>query len=204
MATGTSGSFDSLDRTQAMSELLAQNWWALALRGVFAIIFALIAFFSPGVTLLSLVWVFAAYMLVDGVFGIVSGIRAASNNQRWGLLILGGILNILVGIIAFVMPGLTVLFFVTLMAVWSLISGVLMIVAAFKLNPTYGRGWLIFSGIVSVLFGIALLLAPLVGAVVLTWWLGAYALIFGVSLLVLAFKLRGHKDETGTAAPMRA
>jgi uncharacterized membrane protein HdeD (DUF308 family) len=187
-----------------MSQLLAQNWWALALRGVFAIIFALIAFFSPGATLLSLVWVFVAYMLVDGVFEIVAGIRAASENQRWGLLILGGILNILVGIIAFLMPGLTVLFFVTLMAVWSLISGVLMIVAAFKLNPTYGRGWLIFSGIVSVLFGVALLIAPLVGAVVLTWWLGAYALVFGISLLVLAFKLRGHKDETGTAAPMAA
>ena len=101
-------------------------------------------------------------------------------------------------------PGLTVLFFVTLMAVWSLISGVLMIVAAFKLNPTYGRGWLIFSGIVSVLFGIALLLAPLVGAVVLTWWLGAYALVFGISLIVLAFKLKGHKGETGTATPMTA
>jgi uncharacterized membrane protein HdeD (DUF308 family) len=204
MATGTTGSFDTLDRTHAMSQLLAQNWWALALRGAFAIIFALIAFFSPGATLLSLVWVFAAYMLVDGVFGIVSGIRAASNNQRWGLLILEGILNILVGIIAFLMPGLTVLFFVTLMAVWSLITGVLMIVAAFKLNPTYGRGWLIFSGIVSVLFGVALLLAPLVGAVVLTWWLGAYALVFGISLLVLAFKLKSHKDETSTAAPMRA
>ena len=204
MTTGTTGSSDSFDRTHAMSQLLAQNWWALALRGVFAIVFALIAFFSPGATLLSLVWVFAAYMLVDGVFGIVGAVRAASNNQRWGLLILGGILNILVGIIAFLMPGLTLLFFVTLMAVWSLISGVLMIIAAFKLNPTYGRGWLIFSGIVSVLFGIALLLAPLVGAVVLTWWLGAYALVFGISLLVLAFKLRGHKDETGTAAPMTA
>jgi uncharacterized membrane protein HdeD (DUF308 family) len=205
MATGTSGSFDSFDRTQSMSEILAQNWWALALRGVFAIIFALIAFFSPSVTLLSLVWVFAAYMLVDGVFGIVSGIRAASANQRWGLLILGGILNILVGIIAFMMPGLTVLFFVTLMAVWSLISGVLMIVAAFKLNPTYGRGWLIFSGVVSVIFGIALLLAPLIGAVVLTWWLGAYALVFGISLIVLAFKLKGRKDSTiGTAGAMRA
>ena len=102
------------------------------------------------------------------------------------------------------MPGLTVLFFVTLMAVWSLITGVLMIVAAFKLNPTYGRGWLIFSGVVSVLFGIALLVAPLIGAVVLTWWLGAYALVFGISLLVLAFKLKGRKDEMGGAAPLRA
>ncbi len=200
MATGTSGSLNSLDRTHAMSTLLAQNWWAVALRGVFAIIFALIAFFSPGATILSLVLFFSAYMLVDGVFGIVSGIRAASNHQRWGLLILEGILNILVGIIAFIMPGLTVLFFVTLMAVWSLITGILMIVAAFKLNPDYGRGWLIFSGIVSVLFGVALLIAPLVGAVVLTWWLGAYALVFGIGLLVLAFKLRRWKDGSADGA----
>jgi uncharacterized membrane protein HdeD (DUF308 family) len=204
MATGTSGSFDSLDRTHAMSTLLAQNWWAVALRGVFAIVFALIALFSPGATILSLVLFFSAYMLVDGVFGIVSGIRAASNNQRWGLLILEGILNILVGIIAFLMPGLTVLFFVTLMAVWSLITGVLMIVAAFKLNPDYGRGWLILSGIVSVLFGAALLIAPLIGAVVLTWWLGAYALAFGIALLVLAFKLKGRRDNTGHAASLSA
>ncbi|WP_036348213.1 HdeD family acid-resistance protein [Microvirga sp. BSC39] len=204
MASGTSGSPHSLDRIQAMSSLLAQNWWAMALRGVFAIVFALIAFFSPGATILSLVLFFSAYMLVDGVIGIVSGIRAASNNQRWGLLILEGILNILVGIIAFIMPGLTVLFFVTLVAVWSLITGVLMIVAAFKLNPEYGRGWLIFSGIVSVLFGIALLIAPLVGAVVLTWWLGAYALVFGIGLLVLAFKLKGRRDNSSGTASLRA
>ncbi|HST93964.1 MAG TPA: HdeD family acid-resistance protein [Microvirga sp.] len=204
MASGTSGSSDLFDRTHAMSSLLAQNWWAVALRGVFAVIFALIALFSPGATILSLVLFFSAYMLVDGVFGIVSGIRAASNNQRWGLLVLEGILNILVGVIAFVMPGLTVLFFVTLMAVWSLITGILMVVAAFKLNPDFGRGWLIFSGVVSVLFGIALLVAPLVGAVVLTWWLGAYALIFGIGLLVLAFKLKGRKDNAGSAGTLRA
>ena len=204
MASGTSGSSELFDRTHAMSSLLAQNWWAVALRGVFAIVFALIALLSPGATILSLVLFFSAYMLVDGVFGIVSGIRAASNRQRWGLLILEGVLNILVGIIAFIMPGLTVLFFVTLVAVWSLITGVLMIVAAFKLNPEYGRGWLIFSGIVSVLFGIALLIAPLVGAVVLTWWLGAYALVFGIGLLVLAFKLKGRRDNTSGTASLRA
>ncbi|WP_134496012.1 HdeD family acid-resistance protein [Microvirga pakistanensis] len=206
MATGTpnSASYDPLDRAESMSALLARNWWALALRGVFAVIFALIAFFWPGATILSLVLFFSAYMLVDGVFGIVSGIRAASRHERWGLLILEGILNILVGIIAFLMPGLTVVFFVTLLAVWSLITGILMIVAAFKLNPAFGRGWLILSGLVSVLFGVALLIAPLVGAVVLTWWLGAYALLFGVALIALAFKLRSRKDEFTGSASLRA
>ncbi|RDI57305.1 HdeD family acid-resistance protein [Microvirga subterranea] len=206
MATGTSYPRESFDRAQAMSALLAQNWWAIALRGVFAILFALVAFFWPGATLLSFVLFFSAYMLVDGIFAIVAAVRAASNHQRWGLLVLEGIVDILAGIVAFIWPGLTVVFFITLMAVWSLITGVLMVVAAFKLDPAYGRGWLIFSGIVSVLFGVALLIAPLVGAVVLTWWLGAYALVFGITLLVLAFKLKGHKDEvsTGTAAPRGA
>jgi uncharacterized membrane protein HdeD (DUF308 family) len=208
MAAGSSNSpesyssGDSFDRTQAMSALLAQNWWAVALRGVFAILFALIALFWPGATILSLVLFFSAYMLVDGVFGIVAAVKAASNHQRWGLLVLEGIANILVGVIAFVWPGLTVLFFITLMAIWSLITGVLMIVAAFKLDPTYGRGWLIFSGVVSILFGVALLIAPLIGAVVLTWWLGAYAMVFGITLLALAFKLKAHKDDrVGGASP---
>lgn len=205
MATGTSSpSYGTHDRVEAMSALLAQNWWAVALRGVFAIIFALIAFFWPGATLLSFAIFFSAYMLVDGVFGIISGIRAASNNQRWGLLILEGLLNIVVGVIAFLMPGLTIVFFVTLLAVWSLITGILMIVAAFKLNPEYGRGWLIFSGIVSVLFGVALLVAPLIGAVVLTWWLGAYAMFFGIALIILAFKLRSRKDDLVGGASLRA
>jgi len=205
MATGTSHPHESFDRAQAMSALLAQNWWAIALRGVFAILFALIAFFWPGAALLSFVLFFSAYMLVDGIFGIVAAVRAASNHQRWGLLVLEGIVDILVGVIALAWPGLTLVFFVTLMAVWSLITGILMIVAAFRLDPAFGRGWLIFSGIVSVLFGVALLIAPLVGAVVLTWWLGAYALIFGITLIALAFKLKGRKDEmTGTAAPRGA
>jgi uncharacterized membrane protein HdeD (DUF308 family) len=191
-----------------MSAILAQNWWAIALRGVFAILFGLIALFVPGATILSLVFLFSAYMLVDGVFGIVAGVRAASAGQRWGWFILEGLANIAIGVIAFLWPGLTVVAFVLMLAAWSLVTGIFMVVAAFKLNPTYGRGWLVFSGIVSVLFGIALVIAPLIGAVVLTWWLGAYAVVFGIGLLILAFKLRSHKDDhvvtTGTAVPRGA
>jgi len=200
MATGPSELPESFDRAQAMSDLLAQNWWALALRGAFAILFALVAFFIPGATILSLVLFFSAYMLVDGIFGIVAALRAATHHQRWGLLILEGAVNIAVGVIAFAWPGLTVLFFVTLLAVWSLITGVLLVVAAFRLHPAYGRGWLIVGGLVSVLFGIALLVAPMVGAVVLTWWLGAYALVFGIVLLILAFRLRRRRDDPDARA----
>jgi uncharacterized membrane protein HdeD (DUF308 family) len=193
MTAGTTPSSPSLNRAEAMSALLAQNWWAVALRGVFAIVLALVSFFTPGATILAAVLFFSAYMLVDGVFAIVSGVRAASQHQRWGLLILEGVVDIAVGVIAFVWPGPTVVFFVTMLAVWGLITGALMVFAAFKLHATYGKGWLIFSGVVSILFGISLVVAPLVGAVVLTWWLGAYALVFGVTMLVLAFKLRARK-----------
>lgn len=195
---------ESSDPIDSMSAVLAQNWWALALRGAFAILFGLVALFATGPTILSLVIFFAAYMFVDGIFGIVAGVRAAGRGQRWGWFVLEGIADIAIGLIAFLWPGLTVLAFVLMLAAWSLVTGVLMVAAAFKLHREYGRGWLIFSGIVSVLFGIALVIAPMIGAVVLTWWLGAYAIAFGIGLLVLAFKLRSRKDDypgtAGTAA----
>jgi uncharacterized membrane protein HdeD (DUF308 family) len=192
-------------RSEAMCALLAQNWWAVALRGVFAVLFGLIALFVPGATILSLVLFFSAYMLVDGIFGIVAAVRAARRGERWGLLILEGVLNIAVGGIAFLMPGLTVVAFVLLLAAWSLVSGGLMLGAAFRLSREHGRWWLALGGIVSVVFGILLAIAPIIGAVVLTWWLGAYALMFGIALLVLAFKLRARKDDTPrTGAPVSA
>jgi uncharacterized membrane protein HdeD (DUF308 family) len=186
-------------RNEAMCALLAQNWWAIALRGVFAILFGLIALFVPGATILSLVLFFSAYMLVDGVFGIVSAVRAARKGERWGLLVLEGIADIAVGIIALLWPGLTAVAFVLLLAAWSIVSGGLMLGAAFRLSQAHGRWWLALGGLVSIIFGVLLVIAPVIGAVVLTWWLGAYALVFGALLLAAAFKLRGRKDDR---APM--
>ena len=188
-------------RNDAMCALLAQNWWAVALRAMFAILFGLIALFVPGATILSLVLFFSAYMLVDGVFGIVAAVRAARKGERWALLVLEGLLNIAVGVIALLWPGLTVLAFVLMLAAWAIVSGGLMVGAAFHLSRDHDRWWLVLGGAVSIVFGVLLVMAPLVGAVVLTWWLGAYALVFGIALLALAFKLRGRRDDRG---PMTA
>ena len=181
-------------RIAAMSAILAQNWWAIAIRGVCGIVFGLIALFLPGATMLTLVLFFSAYMLVDGIFGVVAAVRAASHHQRWGLLVLEGVLNIAVGVIAFIWPGLTAVTFVLLIAAWAIVTGVLEIVAALRLHPEYGRWWLILSGAASVIFGVLLVVAPLAGVIVVTWWIGAFALIFGIMLLVLAFRLRARKD----------
>jgi uncharacterized membrane protein HdeD (DUF308 family) len=179
----------------ARNSVLADNWWAVALRGVFAILFGLIAFGWPGVTLLALVFVFAVYSIADGVFNIVLAVRGARHHERWGLLLINGIFGILVGVAASILPGLTVLAFVLLIAAWALVSGVLALISAFSMTISHGRWLLVFWGIVSILYGVLLIATPLVGALVLTWWLGAYSLIIGITLIVLAFQLRRHRGQ---------
>ena len=190
--------------SELMVAMLARNWWAIGFRGALAILFGLIALFLPGATMLSLVIVFAAYAFVDGVFGIVSAMRAARAHERWSFLILEGLVNIAVAAVAVLWPGITVVAFVLLIAFWAILTGILELIAAFRLDFIHGRGWLIFGGIVSVLFGAALIVAPMIGAVVLTWWLGAYALVFGVALVVLAFRLRARLGNHHGAAPQAA
>ena len=173
-----------------LASVLARNWWAFVIRGLLAVLFGLIALFLPGVTMLSLVLVFAAYAFADGIFAIVGAVRAVRAHDRWGLLILEGVVDILAALAAVTLPGLTVVVFVTLLAVWALLTGGLMLSAAFKVDADHGRWWMVLGGAVSILYGLALFIAPLIGALVLTWWIGAYALVFGVAMLFLAFRLR--------------
>jgi uncharacterized membrane protein HdeD (DUF308 family) len=196
--TGTSNNNPdgSVARLNDMNALLAQNWWAFTLRGIIAILFGLVAFFLPGAVMLSLALLFGIYLVVDGIFGVISAVRAARRHERWGLLLFEGILNIVMGVIAFVFPVAAVLAFVFVTAAWALLTGGLMLGSAFSLHVSHGRWWLAVGGIVSLLWGIALVIAPLIGAVVLTWWLGAYAIVFGIMLLVLSFQLRSQRDTS--------
>lgn len=188
-------------RQEALSHVLADTWWAVGLRGVLGIAFGLICLLVPSDAILALILLFSAYMLVDGVLTIASGIKAARNDERWGLLILEGVVDLAAGVVAFLWPAITAFAFVILIAAWAIISGALMLGAAFTLKLDHGRWWLALGAIASVIFGIVLLVAPIVGAVVLTWWLGAYAIVFGILLLVLAFQLHGKKEERQTKKP---
>jgi uncharacterized membrane protein HdeD (DUF308 family) len=200
------GSMSASDkaRCDALSEVLADSWWAVGLRGILGILFGLICLLTPGVAVEVFVILFSAYMLVDGVFAIVSGIKAARNGERWGLLILEGIVDLAAGVVAFLWPAITLVALIWIIAVWAVVSGVLMLSAAFTLNIDHGRWWLALGGIASIIFGILLVIEPLIGAVVLTLWIGAYALVFGVFLLVVAFQLHSRKEERDRRAPAGA
>ncbi|WP_457104114.1 HdeD family acid-resistance protein [Methylobacterium sp. P5_C11] len=188
-------------RLDAMSAALARNWWLVALRGVVAILFGAIAFIAPGAFVLSLVLFFAAYMFADGVIAIVGAVRAAQRHERWGFMLIEGLVDIIVGVAAVLVPAAAVWAFVLLLAVWALVTGGLMIAAAFRLHLHYGRWWLVLGGLVSILFGVALILEPGMSALVLTWWIGSYTFAFGVLLLILAFKLRSRYGPAAGPTP---
>lgn len=135
-------------RLNDMNALLAQNWWAIALRGIVAILFGLVALFMPGAVMLSLALLFAAYLLADGVFGIIAAMRAARSHERWGLLVVEGILNLAMGVIAALFPVAAVIAFVLVTAAWAFLTGGLMLAArldCMSITGACGSRWVAWS-----------------------------------------------------------
>ncbi|KAA5602725.1 HdeD family acid-resistance protein [Blastochloris sulfoviridis] len=172
------------------SGMLAKNWWAILIRGLAALAFSLCAFVLPGPTLVSLVVFVAAYAAVDGVFSIVSAVRAARMGEQWASLVFDGLVSLTAAGILVVWPSISVEALIVLLAMWAIISGFLEIGAAFRLKAEHGRVWLGLAGVASVLFGVALFAAPFIGALVVTWWLGVYAAVFGITMVSLAITLK--------------
>jgi uncharacterized membrane protein HdeD (DUF308 family) len=175
-----------------MVHALAKNWWLLLLRGIAAIIFGLLTFAWPGLTLLTLILFYAAFALVDGVLAIIAAITGGAPAPRWWLAIVG-LLGIAAGLLTFLVPGLTALVLLYFIAGWAIATGLLEIVGAIKLRKEIDNEWLlILGGIISVLFGVSMMLEPGAGALALVWIIGAYSLIMGVIFVALAFRLRKH------------
>jgi uncharacterized membrane protein HdeD (DUF308 family) len=178
------------------------NWWLLALRGLVAVLFGVLAFMWPGATLITLVWLFGAFALVNGILSLVLAAKTPKGYPKVGSLIFGGLLGILAGLLAFVMPGITALGLLILIAAWAIVTGIMELVAAVRLRKIINNEWLlVLAGIASVVFGILLLFQPAAGALVLIWWIGAWALLSGILLMILAFRMRNWKGliAVGTA-----
>jgi uncharacterized membrane protein HdeD (DUF308 family) len=181
------------------------HWWALAIRGAIAIIFGLAALLRPDIALDALILLFGAYALVDGVFAIVGvfgGTRGGT--PRW-LLLIEGIAGILAGLIAFVLPGLTAVVLLYLIAAWAVVTGIFEIATAIRLRQEIRGEWaLIIGGALSVLFGVILaVIGPVAGLLSLIWLIGIYAVAFGILMLITAFQVRGRDASSGTDRPSR-
>ncbi len=179
---------------------MSRNWWALAIRGVAAVIFGLLAFVWPQITLLALVVLWGAYALIDGIFSIVAAITHPEVRDRRWLLLLEGVVGIAAGVVAFIWPDITAFILLYIIAAWALVTGVLEIANAIRLRREITGEWaLVASGVLSVLFGLLLVFFPGAGALAVVWIIGAYAIVFGILLLILAFRLRNLMVSGGVA-----
>lgn len=186
---------------------LATNWWALVIRGLAAVLLGVLALVWPGITLVALVFLFAGYSLVDGVAALVGAVRAMEHHDRWGVLVLEGIVGIAAAVVTLAWPAITAIALVYVIAAWAIITGALEIAAAIRLRRHVSGEWLlILGGIASLAFGILLMIAPLAGALVIAIWVGVYALFFGVMLMALGFRLRswGRTSPAGGQVPLPA
>lgn len=174
---------------------LSRTWWVFLIRGIAGILFGIGAFLWPALTIAVLVLMFGAYALVDGIFAIIAGISARNAVERWWMMIVVGIAGIITGVLTFLWPGITALVLLYLIAAWAIVTGIFQIAAAIRLRKEIEGEWLlILGGIASVIFGVLLIIAPGAGALASIWIIGSYAIIFGILMIVLAFRLRGLRD----------
>jgi uncharacterized membrane protein HdeD (DUF308 family) len=188
---------------------LARNWWVVALRGVLAILFGLVAFLWPFIWLTAVVYIFAAYALVGGAFALAAVLMGGGRPGRWWVLLLEGLAGIAFGVVTFAWPWAPVIE-VTVLAYfigyWLMMTGILQVIAAVRLHGHARGAWLFaLGGILSVLLGAGYVFFPGAGLWVLAIWTGAYSVAFGALLLALAFQLRGMgryaSNREGLAVP---
>jgi uncharacterized membrane protein HdeD (DUF308 family) len=173
----------------------------LALRGLFAVLFGICAIVWPGLTVGILVTLFGAYALVNGIFKLIAGVRGGAGVHRLSL-ILQGAFSIVLGILVWAWPGLTTLALLYWIAVWAIIIGIMEITSAVQLREEIANEWFLgIAGALSILFGLICFIHPASGALSVIWLIGIYAILFGVTLIGLGFRLRGMGDRPGTMAP---
>ena len=174
----------------------AKHWWQILVRGIIALIFGIVVLAWPGVALAIFVIFFGAFVFVDGIFTLVAAInyKAGGGKRTW--LYIRGIAAIIVGLIVFFMPAVAALALVILIAAWALVTGVMELVYAFQTNQDTAIRWMFaVSGILSIILGALMLAKPLIGALVIAVVIGAYAVLAGILLIILSFRLREVKAK---------
>jgi uncharacterized membrane protein HdeD (DUF308 family) len=182
-----------------MVQSLSQNWWLVVLRGVLAVLFGVSALIWPGITWLTLIILFGVYAIVDGLIAIWTGFSRTRETSRWWTFLLEGLLNIGAGLVALIWPGLATLVLIYMIAFWAVFTGVLEILAAIRLRHEITNEWfLALGGVLSIGLGILLFLQPAAGSLAIIWMIAGYALVFGILLVILGFRLRNWRTPDTT------
>ena len=172
--------------------VMSHSWWAVLIRGIAAIAFGVIAFLWPGVTLAALVLLFGAYAFIDGIAAIVLGIREHGERERWWAELIVGLVGVAAGLLTFLMPSITTLALLVVIASWAIVRGVFEIAAAIRLRHAIEGEWLLgLAGALSIAFGVLMFLFPGTGALAVVLWIGAFAFVWGITLVALSFRVRG-------------
>ena len=173
--------------------VLAKNWWMLLIRGVFAILFGLLAYAWPGLTLIVLIVLYGIHALIDGVIALSAATTNRGVSGRTGFLIFAGLLDIAFGLIAFFWPGETAIILIVIIGTWAIVRGIFEIIAAIQLRKQVANEWLwIVGGVLSVIFGLFVIAAPGTGALALVWVIATYAILFGFLMIGLSLRLKRH------------
>jgi uncharacterized membrane protein HdeD (DUF308 family) len=189
--------------------LFSRHWWLILLRGILALLFGIFAFHRPGLTLAMLVLFFGVYALVDGIFSVSAAIGGSRNQEARWLLLLEGLIGIGLGIVTLQAPHITAVALMFFIAVWALATGVLKIIAAIRLRREVScEFWLVLSGLAGVIFAFVVMEWPAAGALVLASVIGCFAVVMGVTLIMLSLKLRslgrGYRAEVAEPPTRRA
>jgi uncharacterized membrane protein HdeD (DUF308 family) len=173
---------------------IASRWGWVVTKGVIGVLFGLVAFSRPGAMAFSMVLLFGCFAFASGIATIIAAARSGRAGDSWGALLLEGLLAIAVGVVALLWPASTALAFVWLIGFWALATGILEIASAIKLRKVIEHEWALgIAGALSVAFGLLMFYRPLAGGVAVVWWLGAYAFLAGIMMIVVGFRLRGYQ-----------
>ena len=184
----------------SFASLLSQNWWLFLIRGGLAIAFGVLAWARPDITVAALILMFGVYAIADGILEIWISISKRKSLEHWVLLLIGGLLTLAIGVMTFVVPGITGLVLLLYIAIWAIVTGVLRVVMGIRIRKEVKGEWiLILGGVAGILFGGILMAQPAAGALAMIWVIGSYSIFFGILFVILAFQLRGVKKDLEAA-----
>ena len=191
-----------------LSKLMLSYWWVLLLRGVLAILFGIAAYAWPGMTLVTLLTLFGAFALVDGIFNVFHAFSGRKEDEHWWVLLLEGLLGIAIGVITFQAPELTATVLILYIGFWAMATGVLRIILAVRLRKEIeGEWWMALAGLAGIVFGVFMVARPGAGALAVLWLVAIWAIVGGVCLVIFSFKVKalgGKLDEVRQKLSARA